>query len=168
MMTSLVRHIRSNAVAYVALFVALGGTGYAAVGLAPGSVGTVQLRNGAVTANKLAKGAVSRVKLDTRSIGGSVRHWAEIGADGAIEASSSKTHVGGIPVQGGYVVSWADTFSIHCAAIATPTGSALILGPSSGYANTHIAGAHPSSVFVDTYNAQGQPTPAAFSVAVIC
>ena len=168
MMSRLVGHIRSNAVAYVALFVALGGTSYAAVRLAPGSVGTVQLRNGAVTAKKLANRSVDLAKLDPKMIGGTVRHWAEIGADGSVEGASSRTRVGGIPPQGGYVVSWDDTFSSHCAAIATPTGSSLILGPSSGYANTHVNGQHPTSVFVNTYNAQGQPTPTAFSVAVIC
>ena len=45
----LVSHVRSNVIAYLALFIALGGTSYAAVRLTPGSVGTVQLRNGAVT-----------------------------------------------------------------------------------------------------------------------
>jgi hypothetical protein len=168
MVMRLVSHFRSNAVAYIALFVALGGTSLAAARLAPGSVGTAQLRNNAVTAEKLANGAVTPRKLESRLIGGSVRDWAQIGAGGTIEAASGNARVNGIPPQGGYVVSWSDTFSNHCAAIATPTGSPFVLGPSSGYANTHIAGAHPSSVFVDTYNAQGQPTPAAFSVAVIC
>lgn len=41
-------------VAYVALFAALGGTGYAATQLPAHSIGTVQLRNGAVTMQKLA------------------------------------------------------------------------------------------------------------------
>ena len=45
-------------VALFALFVALGGTTYAAVGLAPNSVGTKQLRNGAVTAAKVKPGAL--------------------------------------------------------------------------------------------------------------
>ena len=41
--------IRHNAIALTALFVALGGTSYAAFSLPAGSVGTKQLRNGAVT-----------------------------------------------------------------------------------------------------------------------
>jgi hypothetical protein len=44
----------SNVVATLALFVALGGASYAAVTLAPNSVGTAQLRSGAVTGSKLA------------------------------------------------------------------------------------------------------------------
>ncbi len=54
--------IRKNLVAYLALFIALGGTSYAAVGLSPGSVGTRQLRNGAVTDAKVrARSLTSRV-----------------------------------------------------------------------------------------------------------
>jgi hypothetical protein len=43
-------------VAYLALFFALGGVGYAATRLPTGSVGTPQLRNGAVTLKKIARG----------------------------------------------------------------------------------------------------------------
>jgi hypothetical protein len=50
-------HIRSNAVGYVALFVALGGTSYAAT-LPRNSVGSKQLKNNAVTSAKIRKGAV--------------------------------------------------------------------------------------------------------------
>lgn len=169
MTSRLLSHARSNAVAYTALFVALGGTGYAAAGgLGPGSVGTAQLRNGAVTARKLANASISPVKLDPTTIGGSVRHWAQVNANGTIGSSSSKAHVIGNAAQGGYVVSWSDTFSNRCVAIATPVASSALLGPSSGYANARVTGAHPTSVWVDTYTAQGQPAPAAFSLAVIC
>jgi hypothetical protein len=167
MMIRLVSHVRSNAIAYLALFIALGGTSYAAVRLAPGSVGTVQLRNGAVTARKIAKGAITPTKLNAKAIGGSVRHWAQINADGTIASSSSRAHVSA-STPGGYVISWSDTFPHTCAVIATPLGSQALGGASSGYANAHIAGARPTSVWLDTYNAQGQLSPTAFSVAVIC
>ena len=49
----MVNHLRRNAVAYAALFVALGGTSYAAVTLPRDSVGTRQLQNGAVTGPKV-------------------------------------------------------------------------------------------------------------------
>jgi hypothetical protein len=52
------RYLRSNAIALAALFVALGGTSYAAMTLPAGSVGTKQLRNGAVTAAKVKKGSL--------------------------------------------------------------------------------------------------------------
>jgi hypothetical protein len=65
-------------VATLALFVALGGTTYAAVGLAPGSVGTRQLRNGAVTAAKVKPGA-----LDTADFKAGTLLRGATGATGA-------------------------------------------------------------------------------------
>lgn len=49
-----VGHLRRHAIAYVALFLALGGSAYAAATLPAGSVGTVQLKNGAVTLSKIS------------------------------------------------------------------------------------------------------------------
>jgi hypothetical protein len=50
-------------VACVALFVAMGGTSYAAVTLAANSVGTKQIKNSAVTAAKIKNGAVTTTKV---------------------------------------------------------------------------------------------------------
>jgi Collagen triple helix repeat (20 copies) len=47
----------ANVISCIALFVALGGVGYAATHLSPGSVGTKQLRKGAVTPLKLSPGS---------------------------------------------------------------------------------------------------------------
>ncbi len=48
------RHLTySNVVATLALFLAVGGVSYAAVSLAPNSVGSTQLRSGSVTGSKL-------------------------------------------------------------------------------------------------------------------
>jgi hypothetical protein len=52
-------HLRNNVVGYVALFAALGGTSYAAVRLAPGSVTRAALARGAVSHTKLAANSVS-------------------------------------------------------------------------------------------------------------
>jgi hypothetical protein len=62
-MPRLLGHLRSNAIAYVALFVALGGTAYAAVNLPPNSVGTEQLKNSAVTKKKIKRNAVTTKKV---------------------------------------------------------------------------------------------------------
>ena len=54
-------HVRSNLVAYLALFVALGGTSYAAVKLPRNSVGTAQIKKNAVTGPKVKNGSLGRV-----------------------------------------------------------------------------------------------------------
>lgn len=59
MIVSLRRHFFSHVPGYLALFVALGGTSYAAVRLPARSVGTRQLQPGAVTNAKIAKGRLT-------------------------------------------------------------------------------------------------------------
>jgi hypothetical protein len=61
------RHVARNAVGYLALFVALGGTSYAAIKLPANSVGTKQVRKGAVTLRMLAPSA--RVALRSSGTG---------------------------------------------------------------------------------------------------
>jgi hypothetical protein len=55
-------------VACIALGVALGGTGYAQVKLPRNSVGALQLKNGAVTAPKLARSSVTTTAVANRSL----------------------------------------------------------------------------------------------------
>ncbi len=96
----------SNVIATMALFIALGGAAIAA-GLPKNSVGTKQLKRGAVTAAKLKKGAVTSGKLAPKSviagklgpnavlpgnIGNGAITSAKIGA-GAVIASSIKNGV---------------------------------------------------------------------------
>ena len=53
-----IQHVRRNAVAYLALFVALGGTSYAAVKLPAASVGARELKANAVTARAVKDGSL--------------------------------------------------------------------------------------------------------------
>jgi hypothetical protein len=161
MITRVVDHARSNMIAYVALvfsILALAGGAYAAWTVPPHSVGALQLRNR----------SVGQIKLDPRTIGGSVRHWAQVAAEGNIASSSSRARDNGIPRDGDYVITWSDTFSNRCVALATPRATAGVLSPPSGIANTVIGGAHPTVVWVTTYDTHGAPAPVAFSLAVIC
>ena len=64
-MRRLLRHLRNNVVAYLALMIALGGTSYAATQLPGNSVGAKQLKRNAVTAAKIKRGAVSTAKLSS-------------------------------------------------------------------------------------------------------
>ena len=90
-MSRLFTHIRHNVIGYLALFVALGGTSYAAFSLPRNSVGTRQLRNGAVTNKKLGRGAVVPANLSHKSIAGYMRAYAQIGPRGR----SSRSRPGG-------------------------------------------------------------------------
>ena len=110
-MTRLLAHARRNAIAYLALFVALGGTSYAAFSLPAGSVGARELKNGAITA----------AKLNPTSVAASVRAWANLSWAGGwrVQASSSDIHVTTVAL--GEDVSWRHTrFASNCMASVTP------------------------------------------------
>ena len=55
-------------VAFVALFVAMGGIGYATAKLKPNSVKTKNIKSGAVTTDKIADGAVTTPKLAPNAV----------------------------------------------------------------------------------------------------
>jgi hypothetical protein len=76
-MTRILEHVRSNVVAYLALFVAIGGTSYAAIQIPAGSVGAKQLKNHSITP----------VKFNPKTIGASVREWAVIDQNGKVLAA---------------------------------------------------------------------------------
>jgi hypothetical protein len=59
----------SNVVATLALFIALGGVSYAIVRVPRNSVGTAQLKNGAVTSNKLAVASVGSPQIAPNAVG---------------------------------------------------------------------------------------------------
>jgi hypothetical protein len=111
-MSRALHHLKSDAVAYVALFVALGGTGYAAFSLPPGSVGTRALKNHSVSA----------VKLDRGSIAGYVRDWARIDSQGRLTSSRPRAHVvvwrNSGPEPGG-LIEWDRPIPSACFALAT-------------------------------------------------
>ncbi len=63
-------HFQGNLVAYLALFVALGGTAVASsIKLAPNSVGTKQLRSGAVTGAKVARNTLTGANIKLSTLG---------------------------------------------------------------------------------------------------
>ena len=93
-------------VACIALFVALSGFGYAAIKLPKNSVGTKQLRNGAVTGKKIAKNAVTGAKVADDSLTGADVLESSLGrvpsaasATNAASATSAANaaKVGGLP-----------------------------------------------------------------------
>jgi hypothetical protein len=58
----------ANVIASLALFMAMGGTGYAALNLPKASVGAKQLKAGSVTAKKVKSGAITGAKVANGSL----------------------------------------------------------------------------------------------------
>jgi len=172
-MTRIVNHIRHNLIAFMALFVALGGTSYAVSALPPNSVGGPQLKNG----------AIDPVKFDPSSINGSVAAWAIVGANGRVIAGAGRPHTVRTPIAANYQIDWGVKFKPSCSTIATIDGSRspsteVIPLPNSngstaafpaGYAVVSNESTRRGSVTgVITFNQNGQLTPMAFDVAAIC
>lgn len=141
-----------------ALFIALGGTSYAAVSLPVNSVGTRQLRNGAVT----------QAKLNGNSIAGSVAMWARVGANGVVVASKPRAEtIGWNQVYRAGRVSWNRAVPAGCIVLATVDG----LGTPPGFASVvtlHQPKPAGAGVVVGSFNTSGQPSAAPIYVAVIC
>lgn len=162
--------IRQHIVGYVALFVALGGTSYAAVSLPRGSVGAPQIRNH----------AIGPVKLDPKLITGNVRAWAVVGSAGHVIAGGGKPQIGSPPVPGSYEIKWGVRVGSRCSTVATidgghsPTTETIPIpgNPSvavtAGYAVANTTGGPHGTTFVSTFNQQGALTPLGFDVAIVC
>jgi hypothetical protein len=77
------RHNASPAIviSFIALIVAMGGTGYAAISIPKNSVGTPQLRNGAVTKQKIAPNTLGAL-AGARGPAGATGHTGATGPAG--------------------------------------------------------------------------------------
>jgi hypothetical protein len=168
-MTRLLAHVRNNVVAYLALFVALGGTSYAAFSLPANSVGSRELRNGAVTSRKLAKHAVTAATLDPKSIAGHIADWAQIRADGHVTSSSPKASVSSTdPARGLFRVSWHRSLPQSCVAFANPANVPTVLGQATAETFGPDGRGRSSSLLVETFDASGNNVPENVNVVVIC
>jgi hypothetical protein len=78
-------------IALLALFVALGGTTYAALRLPKNSVGTKQLRNNAVTMTKISNGAVTGSKIANNTITGADINLSTLGTVPSASSANSAT-----------------------------------------------------------------------------
>ena len=160
-MRGILTHLRSNGVAYIALFVALGGTSYAAINLPAGSVGTRQLRDH----------AIDPVKLNPSSIGATIRAWADVTWDGAWRFRASSGDIRIIRTTRGEVVSWRHTrFARNCMASVTPERNFLVSGGSAsseGYVTTSFDGPQ-GHLEIDGMAPAGIPQVQDFSLLIVC
>jgi hypothetical protein len=90
-MLKVVRHLRANVIAYAALFVALGGTSYAATSLPKNSVGTRQLKPSAVHRSDIASNAVSGSKIAANTLKGADIDESSLGKVPSAASADSAT-----------------------------------------------------------------------------
>jgi hypothetical protein len=174
----IIAHLRSNLVGWLALFVALGGTGYAAISIPRNSVGAAQIRNRSITP----------AKFNPKSIGGSVRAWAIVSSAGKVLAGSGRPHVSFVSSSPAlFDITWSVHFPVRCATVANidanspATETIPISIPGGGTGTESIAAGYVSAVgsetgptsrhsgtILTTFNQNGQPTALGFDVAVIC
>lgn len=143
--------IRANIVSYLALFLALTGTSVAAV--------------------SLANHSIDPIKLNYRNIGGYVREWASVNANGHVVASGGRVTVNAElnVFPGRYFFRWRTRLTSGCTVIGSVNNGNGATA-AAGYLTAGLAEprrAQPTTV-IDTYNAQGQPTSQAFEVELLC
>ncbi len=156
----LLAYVHQNTLALLALFVALGGTSYAAISLPRNSVGARQIRNHTITPAKFNAAATSGYVLD----------WAQIDRNGNVFSSRPKgattikwNSTPGTSFIGGSV-SWHHPITTGCFALASPGGL-----PTGGPAV-------PASVSADLLPGSSaraavsvlESAPTAVNVAVVC
>lgn len=122
-----------------------------------------------VAAIALANHSINPVKLNSRYIGGYVRSWASVSAQGHVIASGGRVTVreelNVFP--GRYFFSWQTRPTSPCTVIGSVDDGT---GGRPGYLTADLAArrkALPTTI-VDTYNAQGQPTDQPFEVELLC
>jgi hypothetical protein len=162
-MTRLLAHARGNAVAYLALFVALGGTSYAAFSLPAGSVGARQIQNRAITPAKFAP----------ESIAASIRAWAQLVWAGAWSVTGSSSDIQVATTARGEMITWRHTrFARNCMASVTPQANFVPGGPGEhgsldGYVSTLFDG--PSGrLQIDGLATDGTHQAQGVTILIVC
>lgn len=161
-MKRLSRHLRTNAIAYLALFVALGGTGYAAANLPTNSVGTRQIKNGSIVPKK----------FNSKYIAASIRAWVNVqwrGSKLVADGSSSRVRIA--TVSDGDGITWPHTrFPKNCMPSVTPRVNFTVPTLFNGYVTADF---NPSSrggatLFLNGFGPDGSPRAQAAYVLVVC
>jgi hypothetical protein len=147
-------HIRNNLVAYLALIIALSGTGYAAIRLPANSVGAPQIRNHSITP----------VKLDPSSIAGTLRYVAVVAPNGRIISSTPRARTVQWGTSGG-IITWGQRIPTTCITLATVGGVAPPEGVQSGFATAFATG---NQVYVGGFAPSGAIDAKRVQIGVFC
>jgi hypothetical protein len=131
------RFLRGNTIALLALFIALGGTTYAATSLPKNSVGTKQLKKNAVTAPKIKNGSITNAKIANNAVTG-----AKVKDDSLTGADMLESSLGKVP-------------SAAAADTATTAGNATNATNATNAGNANTLGGIPASGFLQATNQGG-------------
>lgn len=172
------RFTYANVVATLALFIALGGTSYAAIKLPRNSVGSTQIRPSAVTTSKIRNRTIKLEDLSLAarsSLRGKVGPQGAAGPAGASAVSfytamssagglsnGNATH-GGRTGIGTYTVGFAANVAA-CDAIATIGTTDGTISPVGKVQVNHIG----DSIGIQTYDASNAPADLPVQLAVFC
>lgn len=147
--------IRHNAIALLALFVALGGTSYAAL-----TINGSQIRNR----------TIDSVKLDPKSIAGSIKARVDLQFRGTqLIAASSSSPVRVTTFGAGEIIDWVhQRFSAKCLVLAAAhvNSTTLPIGANDGYVNAELL--TPNNVVLHGYGPDGSRRPQAASLVLVC
>jgi hypothetical protein len=168
----------ANVVATMALFIALGGTSYAAIKLPHNSVGTEQIKTGAVHTGEIRDRTIRLQDLSTTaraSLRGqtgpqgppgpagapAIKHFASVSSAGGFSRGDA-THGGRVGI-GSYAVGFSDSVA-GCAYAATLGTTDATIAPPGRVTVSDAAG----SAGVQTYDAAGNPADLPFHLIVAC
>ena len=174
----------ATVIACAALFVALGGTGYAVTRLPANSVTTVQVKNGSLLARDFKKGQLPRGPIGPAGPagpagpggGGVAVKWAVVRADGGIVSQSGGITLAAKPAAGQYILNFGGAVTGHpilasgaYAADASDQRGETTAGPCGGGNEgfTCSSSDNANSVRVETRSNTGAPADHAFYVAVV-
>ena len=146
----------ANVIATIALFVALGGSSYAALKLPRNSVGSSQIRSGAVQSRHLAGSLKSAL-----AGGGHKVFYAAIAAGGK-QVRGDATG-GGVEGTGHYEVAFPQSIA-NCGFVAS-LGTTDTAEVPAGRITVHQ---DEDRVGVQTYDAAGSPASLPFQVVAVC
>ncbi len=187
----IIKHANRHSIAYLALacsMLALAGASYAAT-----TVGTSQLKNGAVTEPKIKNKVIDPVKWDPIYVTAFARRFANVSASGQYLAgspngsskelgptttgtgttTSTTTTTGTTSTPTGvYEVTWGDAFASFCSPLVTvnSTPATDTTPGTDGFADATIQtqANNATLVVVHTFDTHGTPTPEPFSISVMC
>jgi hypothetical protein len=178
-------------VATIALAVALGGTGYAAISLPANSVGTKQLRNGAVNAAKIKKGSLNASSFAPGQLPRGPK--GDRGADGlpgaagpqgpqgtkgdaatklfAVVGSSGEPVVRSPGVNSTKLAGSSNRYRVtfpQSVSGCAPVVTVGVQGGSSGHASVDKPNPGATTLDIETFDAEGDDEGIGFAIAVFC